>query len=195
MVVCKDHNGRVFDSLADLARAYGINASTLRSRLRRGVGLRSALLSRGRSTPLVDGVPLAEFCRAHGLKYAVVYHRLYRGAGRDALTAPVRPGLRGNSAPVEYQGRVYAGLSALARALGIHPATLHYRVHVKGLPVSEAVRLSEVSAVAFRGAVYRSLRDLALSFGLAYPTLLYQCKKIGVARAMEYLLRKKKEAV
>ena len=101
MKPCRDHTGRVFDSVADMARAWGLSPVVLRQRLFQKWPLEKALTGlpgcrrvccdhTGRKFPTVVAM-----ARAWGQPYKRFERRLALGwdIGR-ALTAPRAPGGR-----------------------------------------------------------------------------------------------------
>lgn len=95
----QDHRGQVFNSIKEMAEAYGINTASYYSRIRRGWTVELAL-----TTPIKSNNKLEirdnagktyrstkGMCEAHSINVTTYMGRLKKGMSiEQALTAPVK---------------------------------------------------------------------------------------------------------
>ena len=175
MKPCRDHTGRVFDSVADMARAWGLSPVALRQRLFRKWPLEKALTGlpgcrrvccdhTGRKFPTVVAM-----ARAWGLSPSMLQGRLNRGWPLElALTAPRIP----HQVPVAdpENGVICPSAAELARGCGITPMAMQARIR-KGLTGAALVfpgNLRKVAARDHTGRVFPSLAAMAAAWGQPY---------------------------
>lgn len=130
-------SGRPANSLAAAARAHGLRPKTVQTRVRNGMPLKQAL-----NTPSMQDGTIRRFSPAQhrrieksGLNYNVVWRRVVKeGMPFDkAIAMPARIVGVGARPP----GGVK--VSATARAHGLKPGALHWRMHEQGLSLEQAL--------------------------------------------------------
>lgn len=138
-----DHEGRWFRSLRAMCRHWGVAISTLRNRVERGVPLGRALTEPAQGCiPARDHTgrdfpSMAAMAEAWGRDPAVVRRRL--DWGWDVGSALTRPEGRGHARPTrDHEGRWFPTQGAMAKAWGLRPGTLSYRLRC-GLSVRQAL--------------------------------------------------------
>jgi lambda repressor-like predicted transcriptional regulator len=182
-----DHLGNEYASLTKMAEAYGIERCVLKARLERGWKTEEAL-----TTPVHDRrsgectdhlgnryADLKSMAEAYGVDYAVLRARLKRGWTLEwALMAS--PGVFVKTACRDHLGKEYANFSALARAYGLHEATLHNRLR-NGMPLEQALTVR----------AKKRRKTFTDHLGNEYPTLKAMLEKYGVSSSA-YCKRRRK---
>ena len=120
MTIAKDHTGRLYPSLAQMARAYGLQPSRLSWRLDAGWDLRAALTTRPQPAERRTTRADRERAASYGVSAARLWDRLARRGWtlERAITTP--PGLgRPKLAPhCDHKGRDYPDFHAMCAAYG-----------------------------------------------------------------------------
>ena len=120
----RDHLGNEYQTLRDMANAYGINYLTLCQRLKKKMSLEEALTPalelKNKPKPITapDGKEYPSFrslAMAYGIRLTTLHNRLKKMSLEEALTTPV--GINLNIKPVTGpDGKEYPSIAALARA-------------------------------------------------------------------------------
>jgi hypothetical protein len=133
----KHKSGRPANSIATAARAHGLRPRTVQARVRNGMPLRQAL-----NTPSMQDGTIRRFSpeqrrriEESGLNYNVVWYRVMKGgmSFEKAIAMPARVVGAGARPP----GGV--SVSATARAHGLKPGALHWRMNERGLSLEQAL--------------------------------------------------------
>ena len=135
-------DGVTYDSLAHLARSFGMLRETLANRVEeQGMTLEEAIKcekNRHHIKIVVKGKPyasLAAACKAHGADYALVYKRIE--FGWDAERAVLEPKATGTTTTCH--GVVFDSITALAKHYGLSVDKVHQRIK-KGWSPEDAVK-------------------------------------------------------
>ena len=184
---CFDHLGNEYASLTKMAEAYGLEKYVLKAHLARGWTPEEALTTPVRDrrngecrdhlgNRYPDQKSLAE---AYGVDYMVLRTRLKRGwALEQALTAS--SGVFVKTSCRDHLGKEYPNFSAMARAYGIHEATLHNRLR-DGMPLEQALTVRA-----------RKRRKVFTDhLGTEYPSLKAMLEKYGVSSSAYWKRRQK----
>jgi hypothetical protein len=130
-------SGRPANSIAAAARAHGLGPKTVQARVRNGMPLRQAL-----NTPSMQDGTIRRFSpeqhrriKESGLGYNVVWYRVVKEGMpfEKAIATPARVVGAGARPP----GGV--SVSATARAHGLKPGALHWRMNERGLSLEQAL--------------------------------------------------------
>ena len=156
MKPCRDHTGREFPSITEMAAAWGIPLHVLYNRRGRDWPLEKALttpVGHRKAGTAVDHTgkaypSLAAMARAWGIDANTLLLRTrYKWPLEKALTTP----LRRHFSPVidPESGVTYTSRAELARALGVSPVTV-YRRRCAGLPPELVVFSGKMSCTPSR---------------------------------------------
>lgn len=190
------YRGVEYDSMAQFAREHGLNYISLRSYIKMGFDLDTAV-QRAKRVIMYKGKEyntLKNLAKDVGVDYESMCTRIYQTGMslEDAIELPL-----GNyrGIEVEYRGKKYASIDKLALAVGMQKATLHSRLR-SGMSLEQAIEkpVRKGLSVLYRGKIYRSIKALAGELGISYTLLWKKIKKgIAVEEAVEYLLKYKEK--
>lgn len=165
-----------------MARAWGVDSTTLRRRLYRGIPLDQALTTHGAlGTPARDHTgrdfpSVRAMARAWGIDHRLLVSRLEAGWDIErAITAPAGRGGQGTPAR-DHTGRAFKSLYGMAVAWHVRPATLYDRLNA-GWSVERALT---APADVFRGGCPRTCKDHA---GQIFPSVKAMCEAWGMSYA------------
>jgi len=133
------YKGDTFDSLADLAAAFDMSPCACRARLKKGIPLEAP---------------------AYGLTPLTCTRRLKAGVPLD------RP-LHHTRADIEYQGKRYLDIKALADAYGLTLPTCRKRLKA-GTPLDAPVTHGFARPCEYKGVRYDSIEALAWTVKLTH---------------------------
>jgi hypothetical protein len=182
-------DGVTYDSLAHLARSFGMLRETLANRIdEQGMTLEKAIKcekNRHHIKIVVKGetyASLAAACKAHDADYMMVHKRVE--AGWDADRAILEPKAQGTE--VVCHGVVFESISALAKHYGILYHKVSQRIQKHGWSPEDAVkkhdaRFGKPLSFTFRGKTY------------SYSSLDEACEAHGVKKHCVQYRRKKKK--
>ena len=135
-------NGIKYNSLLELAEAYGIKANTLRERLRRGIPIDKAVAGKGCLRSVEYGgktyVSLSDLSESLNISYLNLLRRINNGLSVDVSVKECLEISRGERKKIEFRGEWYPSYSALAKAWGISKQILSLRLK-NGWTLEEAV--------------------------------------------------------
>ena len=174
-----DHKGKKYPSQSAMARAYGIQDSTLRIRLRYGWSLEKALTAPVGSSHWIQDhegkiFPSAvDMAEAHGVPYITYRTRIENGWSIErALTTPVK---ERNPEVRDHKGNVYPSLNAMTAAYGIPSLTFRARVdhgwdveHALTIPVRKVAH--GIRTRDHKGNIYPSQSAMTEAYGIPYIT-------------------------
>lgn len=143
-----------------------------------------------------SGVLVKTYCQEHGLPYNRVYAMLYRGVPLDEVLRRVASAseeryLRhAKMRRISYRGVEYRSLRALAKALGIKPVSLYYRVCYLGMSIDEAVAVRKYvrGGLEYRGRTYDTLVELAAAQGITYAAVRSAIRRYGYPQGVDRCL-------
>ena len=121
--------GRQYETLNDIAKAFGLNTGSMRARIAAGKTLvmtvsemleKDTILFRGR-----EYAGISSLASAYGHDGALISDRLTYGMTLErALSQPIRQMDRPEFA-IEYDGKMYASKRQLSREIGISTGCIH----------------------------------------------------------------------
>ena len=125
-----DHLGNVFDSEADMAKAYNVDPALLHTRLAQGMNIENALTKpRQERGEAVDhkGIKHPSFkamCKRYGKDITMVKKRLKSGMSlKDALETPSR-----KATVKDHCGNMYSSINEMCEAYNINRTTYNNRI-------------------------------------------------------------------
>ena len=176
--VCYDHLGNQYPNYKAMAEAYGINYSSLNTRLRAGWSIEQAL---NRETDHHSQVVCydrtgkkypskAAIARAYGINEKTLQGRLQAGQSLDeALT-------KNHRAVKDHLGNTYVSKTAMLKAYGVHQNTFNQRI-AAGASLEDALTAKSNSLRIVDGE-YRLLQD---NNGNKYRNLPEMCNTLGIS--------------
>lgn len=184
---CADHKGIKYPNYAAMGRAYGINPSTLRSRLSKGWNIEDALTTAPDSSVQhtkkfacqdYEGNEYPSFsamCKAYGKATRTVKDRLKKGADlKEALTAQY-------SAPIEsctdHLGNTFVSFTDMCKAYSKSPSTVKDRLK-RGIELEKALTMEYI--VADTG-YERNQKTCADHLGNTFDDVNEMCRHYGIS--------------
>lgn len=156
-------NGVEYRSIAEAARACGVNLATMQERLANGATCDEDLRPRFRAV-VYNGIEYASIkaaAIANGLTYSAMKARIQRDHTGDETM--------GYSNPYEWNGITYKTVSAAARALGVSIGAVEFRKRSGYTCDADLVGRSRL--VTWNGVEYPSVRAAADANGVNYATM------------------------
>lgn len=156
-------NGTEYRSIAEAARACGVNLATMQGRLNSGAVCDDDLRPRFRVV-VYNGIEYASIkaaAIANGLTYSAMKARIQRDHVGDETM--------GYSNPYEWNGITYKTVSAAARSLGISIGAAEFRKR-NGYKC-DADLVGRSKSVTWNGIEYPSVRAAADANGVNYATM------------------------
>lgn len=179
--------GRQYDTLNDIAKAFGLNTGSLRVRVVGGKALaatvsemleKDTILFRGR-----EYARIASLAAVYGHDSALISDRLIYGMTLErALSQPIRRIDRPEFA-IEYDGKMYASKRQLSSEIGISTGCIHEMMVNNDLDFETAVdilletkdrigiprekMISGLPVCIIDGRTYRTVQEVACEFHLS----------------------------
>lgn len=202
-------HGVTYDSVGAFARAFNLNASTVRGLLLKGASPES-LVPSTKATPGVsvhdryivgylEFDSLSELSEAFSISVEVIQSRLDAAwsvaQAVGAIPPPLETVLKKPSSTKRKRTRgssVSASHAEPEQGLVEQPVSARVRNRKLSQPVGVPVRQSKRNQVMYKGEGYRSLRALAGAMGISPHSLRYQAVTLGkgVDEAMQQLTQK-----
>ena len=205
--------GRQYDTLNDIAKAFGLNTGSLRVRVAGGKALaatvsemleKDTILFRGR-----EYAGIASLAAAYGHDSALISDRLIYGMTLErALSQPIRRIDRPEFA-IEYDGKMYASKRQLCREIGISTGCIHEMMVNNDLDFETAVdilletkdrigiprekMISGLPVCIIDGRTYRTVQEVACEFHLSTNAIASYKNKNGYTGMLETLCAMQKE--
>ncbi len=175
--ICTDSRGKEYRSYAALAREYGIPASVLRDRLRRGLSVSEALIDK-QVTDHLGNIYHSEtkMCRAYGINITTYKYRISQGWSIEkALTTPKLDSaeLLGKSIK-DHQGRTYRSEREMCQAYGIDRSRFRHKIAM-GATLEEA--LTPHIVIDHNGVEYRSEFEMCRAHHIDNSTFRYRIRE------------------
>lgn len=181
-----EYNGVEYPSVNAMIRALGLSRDRVRRRLSLGWTIERAVGEPIlRSTVVCDGVSypsVVDLARAFDVSSMTVRARLKRGCTpEEAIRKSPHPHVR-SGWEVEYDGKRYASLSALARAFDVPCARLYSRVKL-GWPMDRALADARKhpqplpQSVVVDGRTFKTITEASQHFGLRRGTFNQRRKR------------------
>ncbi|MBI2608302.1 MAG: hypothetical protein HYW47_01745 [Deltaproteobacteria bacterium] len=165
--------GNHFDSIAEAARFYDINESTVRHRLKSGWSRKQAfgIVGRPRKDRIkikvnnIEYSSLTEAARAHNLAPSIVWQRRRRGCSIEELFSKDCLPLKGKSRTIVVQDKTYPSAKIAAVKFGVHYSKVRWRLK-NGWSPEQACGIEERPVkqrrpVSFRGKQHESMSTFA----------------------------------
>ena len=186
------YDGNLYPTFGAFAAAYGVDQTTLRYRLNKGIPIESALsnLKGARIRPTntdeqplytIDERPfasLAAVARAYNISLQTLHNRVKRRNWtlRQAVGLDDPPPSHRFSAEraITLDGTMYKSRNAVARAFGVSPIWLTNRTKRKGnvdLETALYGNARDWKDICINGVTYRHLGALAAAYGIDTTTL------------------------
>lgn len=128
---CMDHLGNCYQSKKEMYRSYGVDASTVLTRLKNGWTLKDALETPTKRREAVDHLgnrysSVAEMCRHYEISISQYETRMQHGWSIErALETPVK---NTDTQCKDHLGNEYSSFSKMCNAYGKNPATVMGRI-------------------------------------------------------------------
>lgn len=197
-----EYKGKVYSSLAELARTFGINQTSLNIRLKKGMSVEEALnrplppknkyLCEGKYVELIK---VKMYCKEHGAnEFTVMQHYLNRKEENPDIRDIVKALLeKKENQTVTYHGKKYPNFSKAISDLEIKesPSTIKNRMEKHGMSFEEVIdadpRMFKGGRIFnYKGKVYYSFQELSEGVGVPEGTLRKRLKKgMSVEEAVE----------
>lgn len=197
-----EYKGKVYSSLAELARTFGINQTSLNIRLKKGMSVEEALnrplpqknkyLCEGKYVELIK---VKMYCKEHGAnEFTVMQHYLNRKEENPDIRDIVKALLeKKENQTVTYHGKKYPNFSKAISDLEIKesPPTIKNRMEKHGMSFEEVIdadpRMFKGGRIFnYKGKVYYSFQELSEGVGVPEGTLRKRLKKgMSVEEAVE----------
>ncbi|ADL36338.1 hypothetical protein bpr_II401 (plasmid) [Butyrivibrio proteoclasticus B316] len=169
-VGCKDHRGKSYPSFRAMARAYGLEKSTLKERLDRGWSLKDALITPPDKTRITFD---EEKAKENGISKSTYKSRLRRGWDEDAALsikvgdAPYEA-LKEGEYCTDHLGKVYRSYKKRAEAYGQKVDVVWHRLEYgwcleKALTVKDGRR---VFCTDHKENKYKSITEMCDTYGI-----------------------------
>lgn len=187
---CKDHLGNCYSSTTSMCKAYGIDVSAYRSRIRNGWNKEDALTKGVDKTK--DNTPIkcedhlgnkyksiSKMCEAYGIDRGVYMRRIKEGMSiEDALTKNIihhRYGFK-NKVCMDHLGNEYRSISEMCSFYRISEDA-YYSMLIHGYSIGEALELAanniemgRLKCTDHLGKEYRSANEMCRSYGISLST-------------------------
>lgn len=182
--------GNLYESTAQVALAFGLNASVIAQRIREGNELEDVIRGALSKEPITlygeCYQNLMDLCAAYKIQPSNVYERLRYGMSlEEAVTRPIKEVKYGD--PVEYKGQYYPSKVALCRDYGLsyncvfeqldtNPITFMESFEVL-CKLKERVKIPRDEAMNYiprcrvRGQNYKTVYGFVYQFGLTASTV------------------------
>lgn len=170
------YRGVVYGSYTQLAGSYGLDAETLRIRLKKGVDLKTAVETGNlhHQECVVDGKTFrsrAAAAKHYGVTTQKICQRMGRGwTFRQALGIDKRKPSKTAPKTIRINGHTFPSLVAAAKHFGLDPQTVHARV-AKGWTLKEALNLKPRK----KKTVFHNSLPITVA-GVEYPSIAAACR-------------------
>ena len=186
-------DGKEYDSIKSLSKAYECNYNIVRYRLKQGMSLEDALSKEkipsgcpGKKIIGPDGKEyksIKALAKAYGCNYDIVRVRLKKGYSlEEALFKEKSPG-RYRKKIAGPDGKEYKSIKALAEKYGCNYGTITSRLE-RGMSLKDALSKEKIPSgcsgkkiVGPDGKEYKSIKALAEAYGCKYYIVKYRLNK------------------
>ncbi len=205
--------GRQYETLNDIAKAFGLNTGSMRARIAAGKTLvmtvsemleKDTILFRGR-----EYAGISSLASAYGHDGALISDRLTYGMTLErALSQPIRQMDRPEFA-IEYDGKMYASKRQLSREIGISTGCIHEMMVNNNLDFGTAVdilleskdrigisreeMISGLPVCIIGGRAYRTVQEVACAFQLSANAIASYKNRNGYTGMLETLCAMQEE--
>lgn len=181
---CKDFNGRVFDSVSEMCRYYGVSVSTYNNRIKNGWEQKKALMTKTnhKRETVSDGMgnifkSISEMCRHYGIDRSVYNYRVRTGWSRQEALGIVD---RDNYV-TDHMGNKYKSINKMVQNYGIDINTYIQRVEAgwdkeKALTEEPNNRVYTNGVSDHLGNKFKSLYDMCQYYGISEATYIQRLK-------------------